>query len=143
MNIPLPQNKTIILNNWDLLQWIQLFIRFRQVFTCQAITEANNKHENITCFYLCKQLGISNHVSHMGLVNAWKVTNSRITKCTTGFPHSEIHRTDPNSLSHDQQLLNFGQCDDFHHPAAVTCGKGNLHHQPLFLPWNSHTFPFK
>lgn len=49
MNIPFPQNKTIIVNNWDLLQWIQLFILFRQVFTCQAIMEAN-KHENIMCF---------------------------------------------------------------------------------------------
>jgi len=70
MNIPLPQNKTIILNNWDLFQWIQLFILFRQVFTCQAIKEANNKHENN--FFICvNNLELANMlVSHMRLANA-------------------------------------------------------------------------
>jgi hypothetical protein len=61
INIPLPQNKTIIFNNWDLLQWIQLFVLFGQVFTCRAIMEENNKDKNVTSFYLYKQLGISKY----------------------------------------------------------------------------------
>lgn len=63
-------------------------------------------------------------VSHKQLSNAWKVTNTRIMKFTTRFPLSEIHRTDPSSLSHDQELFSLWQWDDFDHPAAAIAAVG-------------------